>query len=412
MDKQQHLEWLRGRQNGVGSSDSPVLALPPEKVFKKTPVDLYISKKHTITMEDIEAEGDNPNFRRGHTYEPLAAAMYEAQTGIKVYAPETDYERFKGFQVSDPDSPLFADFDGFCEDGWVLEIKSPLQRVCDSFKSQGIKEYYMVQCMHLVHCANVCELPFLGADSKKWLGKIKGARLVVYEPENVQLQIVELPIDPDMIKAIVQNAKRFWKDHVLPGVPPADKVYDQPVTKKATKGKYKEMTGKAWQEAVDVFKLAKERELVAKMKLAAAKEHISQVMKTSGDEAVNVGPHKFLYREVAGRKTFDKKALQADFPDLDLSKYTKQGKPHDQFNYYGPKERPQSGDETVDNEVMTIQVELDEFAGKKMDMEEGMEEFDELRARADLYAAMLEMELGAIRLGIEKAAEAVTKKLG
>lgn len=410
MDNERKLKWLQGRQSGVGSSDSPVLALG--EVFGKTAVDLYISKKETITIERLEAEGDNPNFRRGNTYEPLAIAMFEQQTGIKVYSPMTDDERFETYQVSDPDSPLFADFDGFCEDGWVMEVKSPLQRVCDSFKSQGIREYYMVQSAHLAHCANVCRLPFL-PDPEEWLGKIKGTRLVVYEPENVQLQIVELPFDPDLNRVIVSNSKRFWRENVEPGVPPAPESYEQPVVKRGGKSKYTQVEGEAWQKAVDVYKLAKERELVAKVKMDAAKKAIAEVMKTAGEEAVQIGPHKFLFREVAGRKSFDKKALQADFPDLDLEKYQKQGRPFEQFNYYGPKERMQTGDETVDSQVVTVQVELEEFAGRDdMDLEDGIEAFDELRGRADLYAAMLEMELGAIRAGIEKAAEAVTKKLG
>ena len=412
LSKQEHLKWLQGRQKGVGSSDSPVLALPPEKVFKKTAVDLYISKIRTITMDDIDAEEDNPNFRRGHTYEPLAVAMFQAQTGIKVHAPVTDFERFHGFQVQDPDSPMFCDFDGFCEDGWVYEGKAPIQRVCDSFRTQGIKEYYMVQAQHLAHLANVCELPFLGKDSRKWLGKIKGTRLVVYEPEKVQLQIVELPIDHDMIGVIVQNAKRFFNEHVLKKVPPGETVYDQPVAKKATAGRYTEMSGQDWQDAVNLYKLAKERDMVAKAKLDEAKAGMVQKMKDAGEEAINIGPHKFLYRLVAGRRTFDKKALQADFPDLDLDKYMKQSKPNEQFNYYGPKEQPKTGDDELDGKVMTIHAELEAFAKQELDPEDGVDMFDDLRGRADLYAAMLEMELGAIRNGIEKAANAIVKRLG
>ncbi len=412
MNLQERLTWLQGRQRGVGSSDSPILALEPEKVFKKSAVDVYISKKHTITMEDIEGEVDNEHFRRGNTYEPLAIAMYEQESGIKCHAPVTDEERVGPYQLDDPDNPMFSNLDGFCEDGWVLEAKAPMQRVCDGFRTKGIREYYMVQGQHHAHHANVCPLPFLGKDAEKWLGKIKGTRLIIYEPEKVQLQIVEIPIDHDIIKMIIQNANKLWDDHIIPGVPPAPTLYDQPVTKKASKGKYKQLEGDTWQLAVDAYKLAKERELVAKVKMAAAKLAISQVMETAGHEAIQVGPNKFLWREVAGRRGFSKTLLQADFPDLDLSKYEVQGQPHVQFNHYGPKEKRDTGDESLDSQVVTIQVELEEFAGRDMDIEEGVEAFDEIRARADLYAAMLEMELGAIRNGIEKAAEAVTRKLG
>jgi len=403
------LEWLKRRQIlGVGSSESPVLALG--EVYGHTPVDLYIGKKKTLTEDDLLSSKTNPHLRRGHTYEPLAAAMFEAQTGIKVYAPVTDDERYNTFQVSDPNSPLFADFDGFCEDGWVLEIKSPMQRVADSFRSSGVRDSYLVQCQHHAHCANVCELPFL-PDPKKWLGKVKGTRLVIYECENVALQIIELPIDEEMIEVIKHNATRFWKEAVEPGVPPATKTYKQPA-KRPARAKYTQLEGEAWNDAVNTLKLAKEREVAAAKAMDAAKRRIAGVMEEAKLDAVQVGPHKFLYREVAGRKSFDKKALQADYPDLDLKKYDKQGEPRMQFNYYGPKDKKKAdaGNEN-ESQIITIQTELEDFAGRDHDIEVGMEEFDELRARADLYTAMLELELEDIHSAIENAAKAIVPKL-
>jgi len=401
------LEWLRSRQNGVGSSDSPVLALG--EIFKKTPVNLYIDKKKTIEEED--AEDDNPNFRRGHFYEPLAAAMFEQQTGIKVFAPGTDEERYKTFQLWDVDSPMFADLDGFCDDGWVLEIKSPMQRVADSFKSSGIKDYYQIQAQHLAYVANRSSLPFLGADADKWKGKIKGTRLVVFECENVALQIIELPLDPDMTQIIRANAIRFWADNVLPEVPPSVEKYEQPKPRDS-KAKYTQQDTEAWRNAVNTYKVAKEREKAAERSMEAAKKLISDVMRDSKLEAVQVGRHKFLCRVVAGKKLFSKTLLQADFPNLDLAKYEVQGEPHEQFNYYGPKDRTTEEEDAVGKQIITVQVELDEFAKSEFSLDEGMETFDELRSRADLYAAVLEMELGEIRAAIEKAANAVTKKLG
>jgi len=406
MNIAEKVKWLQGRQRGVGSSDSPILALG--EVFKKTPVDLYISKKRTITAEDVAAEEDNPHLRRGNTYEPLAAAMYEAQSGIKVYAPQTDQERYHDFQVDDPDSPMFADFDGLCADGWVLEIKSPMQRVADSFRTSGIRDYYMIQSAHLAHCANVCTLPFLGDE---WKGKIKGTRVVIYECENVALQVVELPLDPDVSTILQDNARRFWREHVEKNVPPAAVAFKQPETKKAGKTVYKQMDGKGWKDAADTYKLAKERELAAKRAMDAAKAMIIDVMGEAGLDAVQVGRHKFLNREQAGRKVFDKKALQADHPDMDLSKYEVRGKPYRSFRYFGPKDRAETGDEATDAGIMTVQKELQEFTTTDFDLEAGVEAFDELRARADLYAAMLEMELGEIRAAIEQAADAVAGKL-
>jgi hypothetical protein len=272
----------------------------------------------------------------------------------------------------------------------------------------------MIQSMHLAHCANVCSLPFLGKDADKWKGKIKGTRVVIYECENVAIQIIELPIDQDMIGVIKRNAQTFWNDNVLTDTPPAPVHYEQPApSKEKTKSKYTQMDNESWHRAVNAYKLAKEREAGAEVAMESAKRMLIDVMAEAKLEAVQIGVHKFLNRLVAGRKSFSKSLLQADFPNLDLSKYEVQGEPHVQFNYYGPKDKLKAGEgEEEKTNIITVQSELVEFATKEWNLEEGIEEFDELRARADLYAAMLEMELGEVRSAIEKAADAVTQKIG
>lgn len=406
MNRDMKVEWLKRRQRGVGSSDSPVLALG--KVFRSTPTTLYTSKIETITDNKVLGEEDNPHLRRGNLYEPLAIAMFEEQTGIKVYSPDGDEERYNDFQVFLPGSPLYADFDGLCEDGWVLEAKAPLQRVCDSFRSNGVRDYYYVQCHHLAIVANEAQsLPGLGGE---WRGKIKGTRLVVYEPENAQVQIVEFPIDQQWGELIRHNADHFWQAVEAREPPRPDEYQQPPKTKK--KAKYTAVDGEAWRQAVERYRLAKERQKQAEAAMEAAKKLLKGVMAEAELDAVQIGPDKFSYREQAGARRFNTDLLKADFPDLDLEKYKVRGEPFRAFRHYGPKDRAETGDETLDKQVLTIQRELEEFAGRELSLSEAMEEFDDLRGRADLYASVLEAELEDITDAVEAAAKAATKQLG
>lgn len=418
------LDWLKSRQGGVGSSDSPILALG--EVFKKTSVDLYIDKKKTITADDVGI--DYAPFRRGHTYEPLALALYEQQYGVKVYYPKTDDERYNQFQVWDPKhSFLFADFDGLCEDMWVAEVKSPMQRVADQIKASGLKDYYQIQAQHLAHHANVCTLPVVG---DKWKGKAKGTRVIVYEPENVAVQVYELPIEKKMVKAIIANAKHFWMNHVEAGVPPMDSQPKQPVKKKAKGGKYTQVEGAGWEEAVSRFKLAQERKVAAEKMLATAKHLIIDTMGKLKMDAVQVGQFKFSHKEQAGRSSLDVKALRAALaeievkcpgcshtfkhnPEIDTEDFKKQGAPFMTFRNYGPKsdlkDAEQTDDSSLDEQLLGLVDELNVFSTRDLDPDHAVTVFDELRERAELYTRVLNMETEQIMEALQIAGEAVTR---
>lgn len=409
---QAELAWLVGRQHGVGSSESPVITLG--RLFDKTAVDIYIGKKRTLSLDDVVKE--NPNFRRGHTYEPLALALFQDKTGVNVFYPKTDQERFVDFQVWDPKHKfLFADFDGLAEDGWVMEIKSPLQRVADAIRSSGVKDYYQIQAQHLAHCANVCTLPYLG---NKWKGKIKGTRLVVYECEKVDIQIYELPLDQEWADMIIENDRLFWKS-VETNTPPQEPEYTQPVKIESKGGTYKQLEGPAWEEAVQRYKLAQERSEAAARMFDSAKDMMKKAMEDAGEDAIQIGRNKFLYREQAGRAYFDKKAFMADHPNLDLSKYDKKGKPTRPFRNWGPKnelkeemqEAAAAQNETLDSQLITLSDELEFFSKQRLEPEHAVAVYDELRERAELYVRVLGLETNQIERALEKAATAATKMI-
>lgn len=387
-------EWLESRQQGVGSSDSPVLAL--KEVFKKTPVDLYINKVSQIEQDT----SDNYHFRRGHTYEPLAIKLAEEQLGKKIYAPKNNEERWNDFKVVDPTHPyIYADFDGLREDGWVVEVKSPMQRVADQIKAKGLKDYYQVQGQHLVHVASEGVLPHLG----KLPDGCPGVCFIIYECETVSIQIYEIPRNDKMIQAIIDNADEFWNEHVLKKVPPMDFI-ETSMEIDPVKAEYEIIKGEAWEEAERQYLLATEAAAAAELRLRSAKERIKTAMDAADlKKIITEKGHKFSNIKQSGRTSFDKKALKADYPNIDLTKYDKKGEPFVAFRHYGPKDEAKYGDETLDGQLLTLKDELERFGRGKIDLDVAVDIFDELRNRTELYSRMLSLELQGIEDGMTKA---------
>lgn len=395
--------WLSSRQTGVGSSDSPILALPSKKVFNKTPVSLYIGKKEPIKPNTT----DNPNFRRGHTYEPLAIEMAQFKLGQKIYSPQTDEERWNDFQVRDPGrAHLYADFDGLREDGWVVEVKSPMQRVADSIRENGLKDYYQVQGQHLVHVASVGALPYLG----KLPDGCPGVCFVIYECETVSVQVYEIPRNDEMIAAILSNADNFWLNYVEKDIPPTDMIQEWAEVPKS-KAKYVEVSGEAWEEALKQYVIANEAEQSARRRLEAAKERIKNAIVDSKLEKIIVNRHKFSYGKQSGRRTLNEDKLLADYPTIDLDKYKIRGEPFDVMRHYGPKDEVKMGDETLDGQLLTLVDEMKVFEKRSVDPEVAVDIFEELRDRAELYMRMLSMEIEGLSNGLEDARKAMIEKV-
>lgn len=394
-------EWLESRKHGVGSSDSPVLALG--EIFKKTPLDLYINKK-----APIEKQKDNTNFRRGHTYEPLAIALAEEKLGMKIHAPKNDNERWNDYKVKDPTRDyVYADFDGVREDGWVVEVKSPLQRIAEQIQAKGLKAYYQIQGQHLVHVASTGDMSKIGSFPRE----CPGVCFVIYEPELVQVQIYEIPRNDVMISAILANAKNFWENHVLENNPPTEMVAEK-IETKSVGAKYQEVTGPSWDEAVTQLTMADETFNAAKNRLELSKARIQKAMTDAGlGKIITESGYKFQYIDQNGRKSFDLKKLKADYPFLKMEDYEKQGKPFKAFRKYGPKDAAKWGDETLDGQLLTLKDELDLFSKRKINPEIAVEYYDELRIRTEMYLRMLALEQEGLKKGVDEAREALVKKI-
>lgn len=330
MNKELELKWLKSRQAGVGSSDSPVLVLG--QVYQRTPIDVYIDKKKSITQVE---QSDNSAFRRGHTYEPLAAHLFQMQTGVKVFTPSTEEDRFGGFQRFIPGRPLLADFDGICEDGWLFEAKSPTQNRFEQIEAEGVDEFYQVQAHHLAGVAHYSEtLP--GVESKSQLGGIKGTRLVFYAPEEIRLHIVEIPFEKIVVDGILDCCEDWWTAYVEKNISPFE-PFEKKVKLNKTDGKYKPV-GAEWENAVAELLAAKASSELAQAAEKEKEDFLKSVIEEAKLEKVILpSGTKISYALQDGKSSFDVKALQATYPDINLEQFYRVGEPFKSFRVYEKK---------------------------------------------------------------------------
>lgn len=385
--------WLERRKSGIGSSDAPLLVL--KKLYGKTPLDLYIEKR-TPVPADITRDDDNPNFRRGHEYEPKAIDLLAAELGIEIYRAKDDAERFREWGVGDAHPGyqvfagphIYADFDGLTadpEDAWVVEAKSPSQRECDRMRAEGVNDYYLVQCGQLAHVAHT-------VGTFAWpAGKCKGVILVIYEPEKIAVQVLHIPYDPQFCCAVVNAGKHFWATHVAAGNPPV--TYAPPAIKvKKAEGAYAKVDGPSWADAGARYRIAKDAATAAKARLEFAQETLEQAMQAAKLERVLLPDgQKYIYAQQNGRRSLDDKLLRHEHPEIDWARYERQGEPFWTFRAYGVKDTGIEVDH-IDGQIAGLASELASLPQRQLDPAHAAAVWDDLRARTDLYTRMLRAE--------------------
>jgi len=396
MDEKSWHEW---RAKGIGASEAPVIYLG--KVFSSTKMKLYIKKVSPgLTVLNTD---DNPDFRRGHTYEPLAAKRFDEKTGITTYYPEDDTERYgPRYCLTDIDHPhRRVSLDAICADGWILEIKSPRQISCDKIKAEGLKDYYQIQTAYQAAVAQKMGTFAWGA------GECKGVRLCIWEPESADIIVIELPFDEELSRLVCDTVDDFWINNVQKGVPPIETLPPQPVKRKG--GKYKQVDSDAWTEASRQYAVAKDAVDAANARMEIAKDVIIEAMDDSKLERIQLPSGiKFLRGEQSGRKSMDMDLLKHEHPEIDFTRYDTQGKSFKTFRSYGVRKIER---EEGEQELNGLAVELAHFVTDKLDPDLMYEAFDDLRSRTEMYTRSLKNEADTLEEQLKQAAASCTNKI-
>jgi putative phage-type endonuclease len=279
-----HQEWLLERQKGIGGSDiSAILGLNPYK----TKLDVYHDK-----MASKVEDAPNEDMLRGQLLEEFVAQMYGKLAGAEIRKPKRKIFRHRTYDY------IRASVDRFYTDASgkdnILECKTSAKKITHD----------------TIYPAWVCQVQWY----MMILGK-KTSTIVWCCPPGFSIEWMEIPASKDFQKYMLEEAKKFWHDHILAAVPPepttaADVARLFPVSK--------EEAIHADESMMDV--LGRYSELSKQEKaIKAEKDQLSDVirifMKDYGvlkyqDQTVAT------YRTVKDSLTVPSKALEEKYPEI------------------------------------------------------------------------------------------------
>lgn len=284
-------EWLAIRQKYIGGSDAgAVVGLDSFK----SPYSLWAEK-----TGKIPAFEGNITTKVGAYLEELVAQMFTDETGKKV--------RKKNFTVINDNYPFAcANVDRMIVgEKALLEIKTtnsvPVMRKC---RNGEYPEKWYCQMMHYLAVTGL---------EKAYLAVLIECR---------EFKIFELSRDEEEIEALMRAEADFWQC-VENDIPP--QVDGSPATTEAVSERYPEadrtmpvidLTGA--QDKINSYIQLKAQEKALKALIDECGNSIKEQLKTA--EKGQSATHTVSWSNSV-RTSFDQKAFEADYKDVDLSKY-------------------------------------------------------------------------------------------
>ncbi len=179
-------EWHKFRKNHIGGSDAPALM---EVSPWKTPLDLYNDKINCTEFSN----SSNYAMRRGLELEPIALALFEAETGYFM-SPRVLVHQAINF--------MSASLDGMELDGKaIVEIKCPGKSDHQCALSGEVPEKYIPQLQHQMEVASLNKIYYMSYVS------------------DLDYKILEVYKDHDYTKTLLQKEAEFWQ-RVIERKPP------------------------------------------------------------------------------------------------------------------------------------------------------------------------------------------------
>lgn len=286
-----HEEWLELRKGFIGGSDAgAVMGMNPYS----SPFAVWAEK-----TGKVEGFAGNLTTKVGAYLEDLVAQLFTEETGKKV-------RRKNRMLVNDEYPWACADVDRLVVgEKALLEIKTtnsfPAMR-----KIRG-GEYPEMWYCQMVHYLAVTGL------EKAYLAVLINCR---------DLRIFELERDAGEIAALMDAEKAFW-EKVAQDIPP--EADGSEATTEALGAMFPESNG----ETMTLFEAGslleqRDRLLTSKKAVEAEVDEINNQIKAEmGDNERAVCDRWTVSWQSQSKKTFDRKALEKDYPGIDLEKYYK-----------------------------------------------------------------------------------------
>lgn len=326
-------EWLAARRTGVGGSDvAAICGLDPWRTI----TDVYDEKIGVAADKP-----PTPPMLRGTYLEPVAADLYAERTGRSLRRQPLRRHPEYPWMIGNVDRQILAGTADVTETG-ILEVKCPGVRAFSQVKAHGLPEHYILQLQH-----------YLAVYGYSW------GSYALFSAENWELIHFDLEADAEIRDRLIELEHDFWHDHVIAEVRPEPAPVALPQLPEV-KGEVITRDDPEWADAISMLAEARELTASAKDLETAAKARIQDL---AGEHGVFEGAGARIYwREMAGRRTFDRKALAASRPvdrqaliqiltekagiteaqaasvadacALDLESFEKQGKPFNEFRTY------------------------------------------------------------------------------
>jgi len=299
-------EWLKARKSGLGGSDMPaIMGVSPWK----TALDVYLEK-----TQDLPAETETPAMRRGTVLEPIAADEYQRATGKKLQRGHAGLP--VGILRHSEHPWAQANLDRVVMGTKTLaEIKVPGLSAFSKIKTQGVSPTYQIQGQHYLFVTGLDAVLFIIFNAERW-----------------EFLEVTVERDPDIIEMIQEAGHNFWENNIKAGRPPEiDRPPALPDLPPAKIGEIITMDSPEWAEAAELLVDARQIIEGGKALEDQGKASLQDLMDQAGAQVAEGAGLRIHWKEQAGRKSLDKKALQAAHPEINLNQFMKQGKPFKSF---------------------------------------------------------------------------------
>ena len=285
---QDRVAWLKARKRGIGGSDAAaVVGMDPYR----TALDVYNEK----TGEQPE-RAPSPAMLRGRYLEDVAVELFCELTGRKVRRQPQRAHPSYPFIIGNIDRQILADGDG--RGTGLLEIKCPGVRTFLRMQREGIPAHYVVQALHYLAVYDYKYMTFALFSGELW-------RLLHFDVAR----------DDEFIATLVAREVDFWRERVEQRVPPPSlqAVLAPPANMpEVTSGSIVQREDPEWAEAVESYKQAVTLAETAELVEVGAKARLKELMGEFG--CAEGADLRAYWRQMPGRKTFDRKALEGAKP--------------------------------------------------------------------------------------------------
>lgn len=276
-------EWHEERRTGIGSSDAP--AVMGVKAYGKTRVDVFDEKTGRTLMKPPTSA-----MKRGRYFEPVAVAIWMADTGRQARRQPMRRHRKHHFMISHVDRQIIKGPRGTI----TLEVKCPGSYMYRKILAEGLPDYYQVQLQHQ-----------LEVDDRD-LGMF-----LIFSTESCDYKAFEVERDREMGQLLIEREGEFW-DMVKRDERPTDDAPQYLPDLPPVSGEIVRRDDQDWFKAVCDLTDAKRLLDIAKEVDGMARDQIRTLLPGHGIyEGADVRVH---FQQQKGKRKFDLDALKATGP--------------------------------------------------------------------------------------------------